>query len=267
MRVEVLSGPHAPETVRLLTRLDPTGLLDVVTAARPGPAALVVGFAPTPDADVVLDPADLPGQVARLWADRLGPFARRFAGLETTSPGPAVLHDHDPALPVAAARLLDRLRVGLRDHDDGTWTYDHIGSTAVPGLRAKPFVDLQVGVGTLPTPAADDVLAAAGFRPAEGARPDSPGVHHDGPGLAPDSTYRKRLYVRPDPGLPAILHVRLLGSPWWAETVRFRDLLRADPAVRRAYQDLKEEAARAHAHDADYDDYTRAKSAFVRRHR
>ena len=62
------------------------------------------------------------------------------------------------------------------------------------------------------------MISAAGFQLASGARPDSPGVDRDGvldPAAGvPEAMYRKRLYFRPDPVEPAILHVRLLGAPW-----------------------------------------------------
>lgn len=62
--------------------------------------------------------------------------------------------------------------------------------------------------------------------------------------------------------LPAVLHVRPLGAPWWSYTVQFRDWLRASPEGRRACEHAKQQAADAHANDADFDDYTRAKAAF-----
>ena len=195
-----------------------------------------------------------------------------MAGPGRAKPGPPVLCPHDPRLPDAAQRRLGRIRDGLtsRGLDDGRWTYDHIGSTAVPGLRAKPFIDLQLGVVPVPEEGSpvDGVLAAAGFVPALGARPDSLGVQRDEvrvPGPAPAEAYRKRLYVRYDPGQPAILHVRRLGAPWWSYTVQFRDWLRANPAGRRAYEEMKQRAADAHASDGDFDDYTRAKTAFFNR--
>jgi GrpB-like predicted nucleotidyltransferase (UPF0157 family) len=184
-----------------------------------GLAGLVVSVggrdaAGSPGADVrLVADASLPDQVSRLWADRAGPLARRLAGIEPVPADPPVLAAHDPARAAAAARLLGRLRAGLRAAglDDGTWTYGHIGSTAVPGLRAKPFVDLQVGVTGLPAPGspAEDVMRGAGFQPTSGSRPDSPGVGRDGvldPAAGvPEAMYRKRLYVRPDPAEPAIL--------------------------------------------------------------
>ena len=139
----------------------------------------------------------------------------------------------------------------------------------MPGLQAKPFLDLQLGAVTVPGQgsAAGEVLAQAGFLPATGSRPDSPGVYRDGiddPNRAPADVYRKRLYFRPDPGQYTILHVRKLGSPWQIDTVVFRDWLRSEPAGRAAYEQDKRNAAEAHASDADFDDYTRAKGAFFR---
>src|SRR5262245_41609735 len=117
-----------------------------------------------------------------------------MAGSADHNPGPPVLWQHDPRLPAAAARMLGRIRDGLTGCglDDDSWTYDHIGSTAVPGLRAKPFIDLQIGAASLPQQGStvDELLAAVGFLPAKEARPGSPGVYRDGikdPGLAPES--------------------------------------------------------------------------------
>ena len=232
-------------------------LVDVRFVERPGRAAFVVGD----DEDVA--------DTAVVDAERIGLFARHMAGIERPRGGPVVLRPHDPSWLTAGRRLLRRIGRATAEEalDDGTWTYDHIGSTAVPGLRAKRFVDLQVGVPELPSvgSAFDIALSSLGFLPEHGSRPDSPGVYSDmirDPSLAPEHMYRKRLYVRPDPGLPSILHVRLVGAPFWSYTVLFRDWLRIEPDAREAYQAMKERVAAAHAGDADFDDYTRAKTAF-----
>jgi len=182
---------------------------------------------------------------------------------------PPVLHDHDPALLDVAIDLLEHLahELAVAGVDLDGWTFDHIGSTAVADLQAKRYVDLQIGVTALPEPGSDVDLALArcGFAAATGARPDSPGVTRDwvrDSDVAPDEAYRKRLFVRRTTEPPAILHLRLVGAPWWSYTVLFRDWLRANESGRRAYESIKQQAAAAHAHDADHDDYTRDKSAF-----
>lgn len=180
--------------------------------------------------------------------------------------GPPVLQPYDPAWPVRAAELLDAVARALEPLGIAEG-YDHIGSTSVPGLTAKPYVDLQVRVGALPGPGVlDGALAGAGFVPATGARPDSPGVHRDvprGSEVVPDALWRKRLFVHDleGPGA-AILHVRLSASPWSRYPVWFRDWLRAHPEARDRYAVFKARTAAEHAGDADFDDYTRAKTAF-----
>lgn len=172
MRVQVLSGAFSDELVNRLREHDPAGLVAVAVVDRAGLAAMVIatGHDRTGEraADVVLDDGQpLAGQIDRLWAERIAPFARHMAGLTPMKVAPASLHPHDLELLAAAQRLLDRLRDALTDRglDDGRWTYDHIGSTAVPGLLAKRFIDLQIGAAALPEEdsAADEVLAAAGF--------------------------------------------------------------------------------------------------------
>jgi dephospho-CoA kinase len=146
LRVGVLSGPRAGDVARGLRERDGGGLLTVTVVAGQGTAALVIGTTSgSPDeraaADAVLDDGlALAAQVDQLWSERIAPFARWMAGLTRPDPGPPVLGQHDPRLLTAAQRMLDRIRGSLarRGLADERWTYDHIGSTAVPGLRASP---------------------------------------------------------------------------------------------------------------------------------
>ncbi len=189
----------------------------------------------------------------------------RGAGTPVPS-GPAVLVPHDPRWAALAAGRLGELRRALAPLVDvDACAFDHIGSTSVPGLAAKASVDLQVRVPALPPPAAlDAALAPLGWVPAPGSRADSPGVSRDTPApgdTEPEEVWAKRLFTSGD---PAILHVRLSASPFGRRTVAFRDRLRAEPALRASYEELKRQLAAAHAGDPDYDDYTRGKTAFIR---
>jgi GrpB-like predicted nucleotidyltransferase (UPF0157 family) len=112
---------------------------------------------------------------------------------------------------------------------------DHIGSTSVPGLAAKPVIDVQVTVAGLPDAAP---LADAG--PEElGAFSD-----HRPPGAnGPASDWQKRLFVR-RAAPRANVHVRVAGRPNQRYAVLFRDYLRGHPDAADAYAELKRRLAR-----------------------
>ncbi len=183
--------------------------------------------------------------------------------------GAAVLVPHDPRWATLAAERLTELRRALAPLVDvDACSFDHIGSTAVPGLAAKASIDLQVRAPALPEPTAlDAALAPLGWVPSSGSRPDSPGVFRDIPApgdTEPEEVWAKRLFTSSDSARQAILHVRLSASPFGRRTVAFRDRLRVEPDLRASYEELKRQLAAAHAGDRDYDDYTRGKSAFIR---
>jgi len=176
-----------------------------------------------------------------------------------------VLTPYADTWPRSAARRIADLRRALQPLDPGrTFDYEHIGSTSVPGLSAKPFIDLQVRVPRLPDAATlDPLLVEIGFHPHAGSRPDSPGVHRDTPRgseLVPDEVWAKRLFTATDPD--SILHVRRSDSPWARYTVMFRDWLREHPDEVAGYEHTKRTLAGEHADDIDFDDYTRAKTAY-----
>jgi dephospho-CoA kinase len=202
-------------------------------------------------ADVVLDnggpPDALAAAVDTLWADRLVPFeANVRAGRWADKDPLATLVDYDPTWPEQYQRLAARI---LRHV--GTHRIDHIGSTAVPGLPAKDVVDIMLTVDSL---AEADTLAepltAAGF-------PRKPGVYQDRPKPPDAGPWEKRMHANADPGRRVNLHVRVAGSPGWRAALLLRDHLRADPADRDAYAELK----RTHA-GRPIDDYLDAKEPF-----
>jgi GrpB-like predicted nucleotidyltransferase (UPF0157 family) len=102
-------------------------------------------------------------------------------------------------------RLLDLLAPWLVDD------VHHVGSTAVPGLPAKPIVDLMAGVG---------------------------------------SWERFFVKVAADRRV-AHLHLLDPATPRWAERLRFRDRLRARPGLAAEYAELKRGLARDHAGDRE----------------
>lgn len=143
--------------------------------------------------------------------------------------------------------------------------FEHIGSTAVPGLAAKPSIDLQIRILPLPSDESlSALLAPIGYAPELGSRPDSPGVYRDIPrGIetVSEDVWEKHLFTAQD--VPAILHVRRSDSPWGLYAVWFRDWLRAHPNARQQYEDVKRTLSRENSGKLDYDDYTRAKTHFI----
>ena len=126
---------------------------------------------------------------------------------------------------------------------------EHVGSTAVPGLAAKPVLDMLAPVAALDVARrARPVLADLGYRHAD-HRPHEAVWFYEQEG-DDDGTRTHQLHLtRPDSAL-------------WRERTAFRDALRADPRLRAEYQSLKQALA---AHTADLGDYTSGKRAFVAR--
>jgi GrpB-like predicted nucleotidyltransferase (UPF0157 family) len=123
-------------------------------------------------------------------------------------------------------------------------TFQHVGSTSVPGLCAKPVIDILVGDNR----------------------------------MRPLIFYRKRLeplgYVLQDSGEPgryffrknprtAHVHVVRQGSWDWYSKVWYRDLLRGDEAYRDEYASLKRDLALKHREDREA--YSKSKDALVER--
>lgn len=123
----------------------------------------------------------------------------------------------------------------------------HVGSTAVPGLAAKPVIDILVGVADLPT-------SRSCFEPL--AELD----YHYAPYLAEQMHW----FCKPDPRRRTHhLHLVPEGSSRYRDELAFRDLLRADRAAAAEYAALKRELAERFEHDRD--GYTDAKTEFIAR--
>ena len=156
--------------------------------------------------------------------------------------GEVRLVDYDPAWPRLFDEEARRLREAL---GAGLAALEHIGSTAVPGLAAKPILDIAAAVADLSgLPALVAALEAAGY--AYKGEYGLPGRH---------------FFTLGDPAR-VHLHVVVQGSGHWSSWIALRDRLRADPDLRARYAALKAGLAAQHARDRDA--YTAAKSGFIR---
>lgn len=99
----------------------------------------------------------------------------------------------------------------------------HVGSTAVPGLAAKPEIDMLVEVSTHRNePSRESVMSGLGY--VRGS--DLSAGHH--------------FYRRDVDGVRTHkIHVCISGHSQIERMLRFRDILRGDPIIRKRYQDLK----------------------------
>jgi len=133
--------------------------------------------------------------------------------------------------------------------ESGEAFVEHVGSTAVPGLAAKPIVDMILGVRRLAeVERRIPALEAAGWE----YIPDHEAVFPD-----------RRFLARPKPRpRNHHLHAVELGTRFWNDHLVFRDHLRAHAEDARAYGELKRVLAEKHGHDREA--YTEAKSDFVR---
>jgi GrpB-like predicted nucleotidyltransferase (UPF0157 family) len=154
-----------------------------------------------------------------------------------------VISEYDSAWPdlyeAEKARIVDAI---------GDWLVDiqHVGSTSVPGLAAKPVIDIMPGVRSL----ADDThfiprLEAVGYEHLPVFEDDIP----------------ERRYFRR--GIPRQFHVHAVevSSDFWRRHLAFRDYLRAHPETAKEYAALKRRLAADYGNDRI--GYTNAKTDFI----
>jgi GrpB-like predicted nucleotidyltransferase (UPF0157 family) len=153
-----------------------------------------------------------------------------------------MIQDYDSSWPHAFSKLATRVKAALGSL---IVTVEHIGSTAVPGLAAKPIIDLDV------------VLASPVDLPEAIRRLNSIGYVHEG-----DLGIPGREACRSPPG-ESRHHLYLLAVR--ANELRrhlgFRDALRADRGLRDKYSALKRSLAMQYKDDRN--SYTQAKSTFI----
>jgi len=168
------------------------------------------------------------------------------------SPAPVVVVPYDPTWPAKFEALRTALASAL---GDVAWAIHHVGSTAVPGLPAKPILDVDVEIASR-----EDLvecirrLARLGYRPLgdlgiagrEAFERDGPDVPRDGRGR---SWPEHHLYVCASDAAELRRHLLL------------RDFLRANPARAAGYAALKQSLAARYREDRE--GYTRGKSDLI----
>lgn len=133
------------------------------------------------------------------------------------------LADYDPSWPELYAREAERIRGALGER---ALLLEHCGSTSVPGLAAKPRLDVVLAVADTTDEAAYvPALEAAGYTF----------------WLREPEWHEHRLFKDTEPGVN--LHVFSAGSPEIHRILRFRDHLREDAADRALYERTKRELA------------------------
>ncbi len=137
--------------------------------------------------------------------------------------GPVVLVDYDEDWPRLFQREADRISTAL---DDRAVRIQHVGSTSVPGLAAKPIIDIVLEVpDSADEPAYLPALQAAGYRLA----------------IREPHWYQHRVFKGPDTNVN--LHVFSTGCPEARRMLLFRDWLRTHDVDRELYAAAKRDLA------------------------
>jgi GrpB-like predicted nucleotidyltransferase (UPF0157 family) len=156
--------------------------------------------------------------------------------------GVVALVPHSEAWHDAFAEEAASIRAALGDR---VKAIEHIGSTAVCGLSAKPIIDVAAGI--------DEPMRGAGWI----ADHEALGYEYRGESGVAGRSY----FVKGDPRTYH-LHVLHLQSEAWRNHIAFRDCLRANGEVAKEYEQLKRALAARHRNDRE--SYTRGKAAFIR---
>jgi GrpB-like predicted nucleotidyltransferase (UPF0157 family) len=123
----------------------------------------------------------------------------------------------------------------------------HVGSTAVPGIKAKPIIDIAIAVARLVV--ADELAPAMAT------------IGYDYPGDIgiPDH----RIFGRDREARRFLVHVLEQNGYRWRELIAFRDIIRANRALAREYERVKIDAVARHR--TGRAQYTESKAHFVQR--
>lgn len=156
------------------------------------------------------------------------------------------LHEYDLSWPANYAAERERLLSLLPGVFIGL---EHIGSTAVPGLRAKPIIDILAGVESMDiAEASAELICLSGYTTSAEFN---------------ETLRDRKWFMRFANGHRTHhLHVVVHESKAWLERLHFRDALRSQPELAAQYAALKSQLAARHVSDREA--YTDAKTEFVR---
>jgi len=157
---------------------------------------------------------------------------------------PIVIVDYNPQWPILYGQERASI-VSVIGHK--VVTIEHIGSTSVPGLGAKPIIDIMVGLRQLgDAEHCIAPLAAIGYEYVPEYEDELP----------------ERRYFRKGPQTRHFhLHMVEVTSEFWGRHLIFRDYLRTHPETARAYEALKCRLAAQYA--TNHEGYTDAKTSFI----
>jgi GrpB-like predicted nucleotidyltransferase (UPF0157 family) len=154
---------------------------------------------------------------------------------------PILVVDYDPAWPATFEALRATIWPAVADV---AIDLEHVGSTSVPGLAAKPVIDLDLIVATdADVPVTIERLAGLGYR-----HLGNLGITGREAFARPDGSVRHNLYVCPSDSLGLRNHLAV------------RERLRSDPAARLAYGELKRRLGRE---TDDIDAYVEGKTELI----
>lgn len=144
------------------------------------------------------------------------------------------------------ARTFERLRAQIWPHlRDVATSIEHVGSTSVPGLAAKPIIDMTIVVPTAEQmPIVIQRLAGIGY------------AHRGDLGVT-----GRQAFSSPPDTLPHHLYACIAGCDALRNHLAVRDHLRSHPAAARSYSALKKELAARYANDID--GYVEGKTNFI----
>lgn len=153
--------------------------------------------------------------------------------------------EYDPAWPARFEALREEYAAAMAAARVPVVAIEHVGSTSVPGLAAKPIIDCDIVVTAADVPAASRVLVSLGFRPLGELGIPQREAFREPARLAGTNTY-----------------VIEAGCLALRNHLRVRDVLRADAALREEYAAVKRQAG---AVAADIYEYGGLKSAMVQK--